>query len=166
MKGVWATVAALAIVGCHRAPPAPPKEDASDAPPPVGVQAPLPLEWSLSPAADGSLRAGPRGRGVLRIDVAPTGTSRPSPEALAHSFESGLKGLSATVMRTEEDSTFSGVVLAVSHAMGQTLASHPVFLGAKQAENALYLCVSTPGSTLTELARAAAVCRDLSPRRR
>lgn len=169
MKGVWAAVAALALAGCHRPPPPSPQPQAdagTPAPTAVGVQAPLPLEWSLSPAADGSLRAGPRGRGVLRIDFAPRGTPRPSPQELARGFEAGLKGISATVMRTEEDPTFSGVVLAVSHAQGGTLSSHPVFLGAKQAGDAVYLCASTPGSTLTELSRAAAVCRDLAPRHR
>lgn len=166
-------VVALALAGCHRAPAppsapaAPPAQaDAGTLPGPTGVQAALPFEWSLSPAADGSLRAGPRGRSVLRIDVAPPATLRPPPETLANGFAAGLKGLSTTVLRTEEDEAFSGVVLAVSHATGDTLASHPVFLGAKQAGGVLYLCASTPGSTLTELSRAAALCRDLTPAHR
>jgi hypothetical protein len=97
------------------------------------------------------------------MDVAPPGAPRPSPERLAQDFSSGLKGLSATVLRTEEDATFSGVTLSVSQARADTLSSHPVFLGAKQVGSAVYLCASTPGSTLTEISRAASVCRGLAP---
>jgi hypothetical protein len=103
---------------------------------------------------------------VLRIDRAPQGTPRPSPQTLAEGFQQGLKGLSATVLRTEEDAGFSGVVLSVSHAQGDTLSSHPVFLGAKKAGPLLYLCASTPGSSLSELARAGALCHALEPARR
>jgi len=168
-------VAALALASCHRAPVPPsgpaaptvaPAADAGVASTPTGVQTALPFEWSLSPAADGSLRAGPRGRSVLRIDVAPAGTQRPTPETLSEGFEAGLKGLSATVIRTDQDANFSGVVLAVSHAQAGTVASHPVFLGAKASGTVLYLCASTPGSSLTELSRAAALCRDLAPAHR
>ena len=166
-----AAIAATALVlACQRGPagtaaPA----DAGHAPPAkgaVGVQVALPDEWSFFAAADGSLRAGPRGRTVLRIDPAPPGAPLATPDQLFNGFEAGHSGLSARVTKTEQTSDFSGVQIALVHERGGKGVQHRAFLGAKRLEGRVFLCASAAGSSTAEVNEATEVCRGLSARER
>jgi hypothetical protein len=132
----------------------------------VGVQVALPDEWSFFAAADGSLRAGPKGRTVLRIDPAPPGARLASPDELFRSFQGGLSGLSARIAKTEQSQNYSGAQVVVVHERAGKGVQHHVFLGARQLEGRVFLCASAPGSSASEVAEAADTCRGLSARGR
>jgi len=165
------TVAALAAltVGC----PAPPTQPAvgPPAPPPRpalrgGVKVPVPDGWAAQVGADGSLRAGPPGHAVLRIEPRPgEGAALPTPRALAEALKGALHE-SRFILISETKQEDASIIVYLITPRGRNDAGaageSPGMLGAKRIGKDLYACSSIPGASDDEADQAALACAGLS----
>jgi hypothetical protein len=128
---------------------------------PGGIHIPLPEGWSASPGPDHGLRAGPKGRTVLRVDVrAASEPSQPlpTPLALAEEFSKEGPGLRASIVSEVTEKDLSLVLLEVSKQGSRARA----LLAVKRMGRELLLCASEPGSGEEEVQAAADACRGLA----
>jgi len=127
----------------------------------IAVKVPLPPGWLAVGRDDGSLRIGPPGEEVLRIDPKPgRGAELPSPAGLERDLRSELNTLEISKVDEEERDDLSLVVLSLSLAH-QKQGSMQVLLGAKRVGADLYLCASTPGARVEAVKLAAGACREI-----
>ena len=136
----------------------------------LGVKVALPEGWTAQGSAEGSLRAGPPGRVVLRVDRAPdAGLRLPSPEALRSGFASGLKLLTVREMGVTRSDDFTAVKLTLGRGGkfdGGTLQQEAfILLAAKRVGADLFLCATVPGTSEGELEAAGRVCGALGSSR-
>jgi hypothetical protein len=128
---------------------------------PGGIHIPLPEGWSASSGPEHGLRAGPKGRPVLRVDVrlAPDPSQPlPAPAALAEEFSKEGPGLRASIVSEVAEKDLSLVLLEVSKQGSRARA----LLAVKRMGRELLLCASEPGSGEEEVQQAADACRGLA----
>ena len=125
-----------------------------------GIHVPLPEGWVVSAQSGSALKAGPRGRSVLRVDVRPGDPTHPlpSPLTLAEEFSKDAAALRATVVSEVAEKDLSMVLLEVSRQGSRARA----MLGVKRLGRQLLLCASEPGSSEDEVNSATEACRGLS----
>src|SRR5262249_5237761 len=120
--------------------------------------------WSAESAPDGSFRAGPPGRWVLRIDRrAGAAATLPSPAELKEQFDHQIKP-SRTSLKLEKSSDSLSITVFTFTPGGPDSAEQFVMLGAKRALNDLFLCSTFPGGDLIDARNAARACEELSVR--
>jgi hypothetical protein len=145
---VWAA----ALVACTSKPAGPAAR--------AGIHVPLPEGWVVAAQSGSALKAGPRGRSVLRVDVRVGDPTRPlpSPLSLAEEFSKDASALRATVVSEVAEKDLSLVLLEVSRQGSRARA----MLGVKRLGRQLLLCASEPGSSEEEVNSATEACRGLS----
>ncbi len=160
VRGFLAALASCALVACSRQESAPSRADASaDA---LAIRVPMPEGWFAQSQPDGSLRAGPAGRSVLRVERRiGAGRELPSPAELKRGFERELKPIETSIKieKTTESATWVVLSLAPRGASGQEQFA---MLGAKSAGGDLFLCATFPGAGLQDVQKAARSCEEIS----
>jgi hypothetical protein len=127
----------------------------------TGIHVPLPEGWTSTFSSERSLRAGPKGRWILRVEARASPDPShplPAPLALAEEFSKDAPALRATVVSEVAEKDFSMVMLEVSKQGSRARA----MLGARRIGRELFLCGSEPGSSEEEVSEAAEACRGLS----
>ncbi|MBX5484313.1 MAG: hypothetical protein IRZ16_21030 [Myxococcaceae bacterium] len=127
----------------------------------VGLRVRLPPGWSANPAGTDALVAGPKGRGVLRIQRS-NEEELPSPEELARGFSENATGLAIEPLdsrRTDDWVAWRARLKSADPKASQ--ATWTVLLAARKAHEGIYLCSTEPGATDAEVAAAADVCAHL-----
>jgi len=154
---------AVAVAGCpskKKSEPAAPS--ATDGRAAVAVKVPLPPGWVAVGNDDGSLRLGPPGQSILRIDPKPgQGDALPSPSELERGFRQALDGAQVSEIDHEDKDDVSLVVLSVSPADPKAGEPAVVLLGAKRVGTDLYLCATAPGARAEDVKLAAGACREI-----
>lgn len=129
---------------------------------PLSIRVSMPDGWSAESAPDGSFRAGPPTRWVLRIDRrAGAAGELPSPAELKARFDQEIKPVKTSVKLERSSDSVSITVFAFTPS-GANAAEQFVMLGAKRALNDLFLCATFPGGDLLEARTAARACEELS----
>jgi hypothetical protein len=153
VRGFWAFCAAAMLAACTPKPAAPSLR--------TGIRVPLPEGWSATFPSERSLRAGPKGRSILRVEVRPAvdpSRALPAPLALAEEFSRDATALRATVVSEVAEKDFTLVMMEVSKQGSRARA----MLGVRRLGRELFLCASEPGSGEEEVSAAAEACRGLS----
>jgi hypothetical protein len=122
----------------------------------------MPQGWSAQSQPDGSLRAGPTGRWVLRVERRiGAGGELPSPAELKRGFEREIKPIETSVKieKTAQSTTWIILSLAPRGASGQEQFA---MLGAKRAGSDLFWCATFPGADLQDAQKAARTCEEIS----
>ena len=120
----------------------------------------MPEGWTARVGQDGTFRAGPTGRLLLRIDREPgLGDALPSAELMRTTYATALK---ATILRSdkvEQSPGFVAVTLILSRRGAVAGAPDGVtLLAAKSLGEDLILCSTAPNSSAAEVLAALHAC--------
>jgi len=163
--GCLTAVASCGLAACQRQGSADAGTTLSSSKAPFSIHVSMPDGWSAESAPDGSFRAGPAGRWVLRIDRrAGAAGELPSPAELKEQFDQEIKPVKTSV-KLERSSDSASIVVFAFTPSGANAAEQFVMLGAKRASNDLFLCATFPGRDLPEARDAARACEELSVQR-